>query len=119
MHVDFDDSICLFKRLAACTLLRRSSGRPIFAALVAGALGIGPAMAQDAPENDTAAEVRASTPAESSRNGKICRFEDVTGSRMRKRICHTPEQWVARERAAQAAVRELDGKSVAGSADDN
>ena len=46
------------------------------------------------------------------KNGKVCRSEDVTGSRMKKRVCYTPEQWEARERASKEMVRELDGKSI-------
>jgi len=49
------------------------------------------------------------------RNGKICQYEDVTGSRMRKRVCYTAARWEARERNAQALVRELESKSVSSS----
>jgi len=46
------------------------------------------------------------------RNGKICEYEDVTGSRMKKRVCMTPEQYEARQRAAREAVREMDAKPI-------
>ena len=44
---------------------------------------------------------------------RVCSYEDVTGSRMRKRVCRTAEQWEARERAAKGLARELDAKPVA------
>ena len=68
------------------------------------------AAVQDAPVQDDATEV-ASAP-KVNKNGKICKTEDVTGSRMPKRVCYTPEQWEARQRAGRDAVRELDARSV-------
>ena len=53
----------------------------------------------------------ASTPSV-GKKGKVCKTEDVTGSRMPKRVCHTPEQWEARGRAGREAVRELDARAV-------
>jgi hypothetical protein len=46
------------------------------------------------------------------KDGKICRSEEVTGSRMPKRVCLSAERWEARERAARELMRELDGKSI-------
>ena len=66
-------------------------------------------MAQEADETTPTVSADGARP---GKQEKICRFEDVTGSRMRKRICHTQEQWDARERAAEDLVRELDGKPV-------
>lgn len=74
-----------------------------------GALSVGQVMAQDSEEQAAVAEV---APAKPAKQAKVCRVEDVTGSRMRKRICRTPEQWEARERAAQQLTRELDARSV-------
>ena len=49
---------------------------------------------------------------QSEKTGKVCQYEEVTGSRMKKRLCYTPEQWAARERAAKEMTREMDGKPV-------
>lgn len=68
------------------------------------------AAVQSAPAHDGATDA-GSTP-NVGKKGKICRTEDVTGSRMPKRVCHTPEQWEARERAGREAVRELDARAV-------
>ncbi|WP_310151884.1 hypothetical protein [Luteimonas sp. 3794] len=120
MHVDSDDSIHLFKHSTICASWQRCGCHlTFFATLVAGLSFVGPAVAQDVQVSPENTNVQAAAPVPSSTSAKVCRFEDVTGSRMRKRVCHTPEQWDARERAAQAAVRELDGKSVAGSEDGN
>lgn len=47
-----------------------------------------------------------------SKNGKVCQSEDVIGSRMKKRVCLTPEQWEARERAGKELKREMDSKPM-------
>jgi len=49
---------------------------------------------------------------QAEKNGKVCQYEVVTGSRMKKRVCYTPEQWAARESAAKQLTREMDGKSI-------
>jgi len=72
-------------------------------------LAFAPAAAQETDGTTPVAQAESARP---NKDEKICRVEDVTGSRMRKRICHTQEQWDARERAAQNLVRELDGKPV-------
>ena len=72
-------------------------------------LSVGHVAAQEAPDPDP---LQMSAPAKASRNGKVCQLEGVTGSRMKKRVCYTPQQWEAREAAAKAMVRELDGKSI-------
>lgn len=82
-----------------------------------GVLAAGPALAQEgaatgAAEPATAEAAPAAKPGKEDRKGKVCRNEDVTGSRMPKRVCHTPEQWAARERAAKEAVREMDARPV-------
>ena len=83
-----------------------------------GLLSIGQVVAQEAgePASGQAAAAPAaeqtSPSAKPGKNGKVCKNEDVTGSRMKKRICQTPEQWEARERAAREMVRELDSKPV-------
>ncbi|TYT25694.1 hypothetical protein FZO89_05170 [Luteimonas viscosa] len=81
----------------------------LFAGAIIGLLSIGQAMAQEAVEP---ASTQASKPTKPGKNGKVCQLEDVTGSRMKKRVCYTPAQWEARESAAKAMVRELDGKSI-------
>lgn len=119
MHVDSDDSVPPFRHSTARAAWKRGVCRLTFVALVAGLSCVGSALAQEAQVREETTDVQAVASPPSGASAKVCRFEDVTGSRMRKRVCHTPEQWDARERAAQAAVRELDGKSVAGSAEDN
>lgn len=77
-------------------------------------LSSGQAAAQDA------AGLRSSQPTvaadtqrgQAGKNGKVCQYEVVTGSRMKKRVCYTPEQWAAREAAAQQLTREMDGKPL-------
>ncbi len=79
-------------------------------ALLAG----GQALAQEAA-TAPAAQPDAADAAQSAASGrgdKVCQYEDVTGSRMRKRVCYTPQQWEARERASREFVRELDGRSI-------
>ena len=88
----------------------RHFGHALVATAAMGLLSIGQAMAQEA---DTEA-AQAPATAVPGKNGKVCQYEDVTGSRMKKRVCHTPEQWAARERAARDMVRELDRKSPGG-----
>lgn len=100
---------------------RSSLLRPISAFV--GAAGViaclalaGEAAAQDAEDTD----VKTPEPVASgigSSGEKICRYEDVTGSRMRKRVCQTAEQWEARERASKSLARELDGRAVRGQSD--
>ena len=111
MHLNSDDSTRLSKLPLCRTPWRRGVRWLPLVALITGLLSLGQAVAQEAQET---AVVPSSMPTSSGRSAKVCRHEDVTGSRMRKRVCHTPEQWEARERAAKAAVRELDDKPVAG-----
>lgn len=66
---------------------------------------VGPTSAQPNVAADRQAEP-------SEKNGKVCQYEIVTGSRMKKRICYTPEQWAARELAAKALKREMDDKPI-------
>ena len=94
--------------------LRPHVGHALAVAAFVGLLSIGQAMAQRVGED--AAE--ASTTPVAGKNGKICQREEVTGSRMPKRVCLTPEQWAARERAAKDMVRELDRKSPGGPRED-
>ncbi|HRN62607.1 MAG TPA: hypothetical protein PLF73_09125 [Luteimonas sp.] len=83
----------------------------LFAVAAIGLLSIGQAAAQEADESDSA-QAAAPAGAKVGKNGKVCEYEVVTGSRMKKRVCHTPEQWEARERAAKQLTRELDRKPV-------
>lgn len=81
-----------------------------------GLLSVGQVAAQDAAGpasvEGAAPSAAETSPVKPGKNGKVCQYEDVTGSRMKKRICYTPEQWEARERAAKELVRELDAKPV-------
>ncbi|WP_149194827.1 hypothetical protein [Luteimonas suaedae] len=74
---------------------------------------MGQVFAQDAADLASVPAAEQTSPsARTGSNGKVCHYEVVTGSRMKKRVCHTPEQWEARERAARDLVREIDGKSL-------
>lgn len=90
--------------------LRRHISRALVVAAALGLLFVGQAMAQEA---ETDAAPAPATPGP-GKDGKVCQYEDVTGSRMKKRVCDTPERWAARERAAKDMVRELDRKSPGG-----
>lgn len=81
--------------------------RHLLLAMVAiGLLSIGQAVAEEGKE-------AVSEPAKPGKDGKVCEYQAVTGSRMKKRICHTPEQWEARQRAAKQVTRELDNRPIA------
>ncbi|MDC7806251.1 hypothetical protein PQS31_05365 [Luteimonas sp BLCC-B24] len=67
-----------------------------------------------AQESAGDASEESANPVETQRGEKICQYEDITGSRMRKRVCFTQERWDAREMAAKNLVRDLDAKPVAG-----
>jgi len=87
--------------------------------LVGSLLSIGQVGAQDAAQGAVqdveASSLAPSLPPDAQiRNGKVCQYEDVTGSRMRRRVCHTPERWKARERGSKALVRELDSRPIKG-----
>jgi hypothetical protein len=42
-----------------------------------------------------------------NKDGKVCRTESVTNTRLKtKKVCLTPEEWMAREEAAKDAFRE-------------
>lgn len=45
-------------------------------------------------------------------NAKECRYEEVMGSRFKKRTCRTHEQWQQAQADAQRYVSEKDRKSV-------
>lgn len=96
---------------AASSSLSRTSVRAAclrWSFLAAGLLCMGAVTAQEG----TAEDAPARPAPQPDKNGKICQYEDVTGSRMKKRICMTPEQYEARQRAAREAVRELDARSI-------
>lgn len=106
----------LSSEVPAVVQVRLSGPRCLALALL---LSIGQAGAQEAAQGAVQeVEESASTSSPLSdvqiRNGKVCQYEDVTGSRMRRRVCHTPEQWEARERAAKTIARELDSRPVRG-----
>lgn len=109
MHPSFPGSIRLFQGPSAAARWQRHGRQMLFAAAAVGMLSIGQAVAEEA---DEPAPARASETVTPGKNGKVCKLEDVTGSRMRKRVCHTPENWEAREKAAKELVRELDARPV-------
>ncbi len=100
----------------ACEPWRGRTRHLLFATLGASLLSIGQVTAQEARE--TAPAEPATPPAgqtastKPGRNGRICQFEEVTGSRMKKRVCHTPEQWEARERMSRDLVRDMDRRAI-------
>jgi len=96
--------------LSAARTRARRSCHLMVALAVSGLLSTGQVVAQEAQEP---ASAEASGSPTKDRKGKICQYEEVTGSRMKKRVCHPPEQWEAREKAAKDMVRELDAKPVA------
>lgn len=110
MGVDHVGSIRLHCASGTGAWRRPHIGHALVVAAAMTLSSIGPAIAQEA---ETDASQAPALPAP-GRNGKVCQYEDVTGSRMKKRVCHTPEQWEARERSAKEAVRELDRKSPEG-----
>ncbi len=55
------------------------------------------------PKTDTAAASK-SAPAQPKME---CRTQEITGSRMGKRICATPEQWAQADEAAAEAIRQM------------
>lgn len=79
------------------------------------ALVTGPAAAQQAPQQTQQQAMQIDSDAATAKpapDGKVCEYEKVTGSRMKKRVCYTPEQWGARQQAAKDAKREMDARPV-------
>lgn len=115
MHIYFVGSIRRSNAPASHSPWQWSIHHPLFAIVtVIGFLTIGQAVAQEA-EEPTSAQAETTVAQQAvvtGRNGRVCRYEDVTGSRMKRRICYTPKRWEARERAAQELVRELDAKPI-------
>ena len=70
---------------------------------------------QQAPQLSSGAGTSTSKQDSSS---KVCEYEKVTGSRMKKRVCYTSEQWKARQQAAKDTAREIDRKPVGVDDDD-
>lgn len=97
---------------SAIRLRRRVSDFMLFALLMMASTFTAQSVSAQEPAEDTSEE--SSTPIASQRGEKVCRYEDVTGSRMRKRVCFTQDRWDAREMAAKTLARELDAKPVAG-----
>lgn len=100
-------------RSVSVSLRRLRNASVLPAALAAYLCAAGPVVAQESEGSSGAAEttVPSDAPAGSE---KICRYEEVTGSRMRKRVCQTAERWEARERTSKNLMRELDGRPVKG-----
>ena len=90
--------------------LRSSFRCSALVAGVVGSLSIGSALARQSAE-----AARASPPeaAGQDRHAKVCEYELVTGSRMRKRVCMTQEQRDARMNAGREVTRELERKEIA------
>jgi len=95
------------RRGFAASLLSRK--QLSLAMLAAGLLALGQAVASDPAATDASAAP--ATP-KTGKSGKVRTYEVVTGSRLKKRVCLTPEQWAARERAAKELGRELDARPV-------
>lgn len=96
---------------------RQRTRRLLIATAGIALLWAGSVVAQEAADEAPADVVlptagQTSSSAKPGKNGKVCEYEVVTGSRMRKRICHTPEQWEARQRAGKELTRELEGTSI-------
>lgn len=99
MQVHSIDTEYMHKTVSAPASGLRQACRLAFAVVVFGLMSVGPAVAQEASETATP-----------NKSGKICKQEVVTGSRMKKKVCHTPEQWAAREQAGKDLTRDLDKK---------
>ena len=90
----------------------------LLAALLLGLLPVGPALAQaaDKPPADEPAETAQANATQGKSAGteqrKICRYETTIGTRMRKKVCQTPEQWEARQQAGKNLRREMDDKPI-------
>lgn len=86
------------------------------AALAVSLLPFGVVVAQEPTPDATQAAAPVADPVATGvrRSEKVCAFEDVTGSRMKRRVCYTPEQREARERAGREMTRGLDARPVAG-----
>lgn len=88
--------------------------RPLFAFAIIVLLPSGQAVARNdaglvSAQPAVAADRQTGQP---EKTGKVCQYEDVTGSRMKKRLCYTPEQWAERERVAKELKREMDDKPI-------
>ena len=90
--------------------LRSPAGRAALVAGVVVSLSIGPALARQSAEAAVASPPEA---AGQDRHAKVCEYELVTGSRMRKRVCMTQEQRDERMNAGREAARELERKEIA------
>ncbi|MDH5822824.1 hypothetical protein QFW77_07425 [Luteimonas sp. RD2P54] len=113
MPVDSAYSIYLSPARSANKPGRGRHPHLLLAMVTVGLLAVGQSAAQEGSEPAVAPEAaQAPLPATPDRGGKVCHYEEVTGSRMRKRICYTPEQREARERAARDMVREMDSKGI-------
>ena len=114
MRVYFSGSSIWSGVPAAAVPWSRYSRRLLLALGAVAVLSSGQAVAQDAAGLTSALPtVAAGTQTgQADKNGKVCQYEVVTGSRMKKRVCYTPEQWAARESAAKQLTREMDGKSI-------
>lgn len=108
MQSRFVDAVRL-SNVRAAHAPRRRIRHLLFAVVVTGLLSVGQVSAQD---TEGSASDPASTPAAPNRHGKVCEYEVVTGSRMKKRVCYTPEQWAARERAGKELTRELNDRAI-------
>lgn len=110
MRIDSVGVACLISFPAASkaqVVIRRLS-----LAVLVGALScVGQVAAQ---EVEASAAPQPSTPVTTGREDKVCHYEDVTGSRMKRRVCHTQERWEAQERAGKTLMRELDNRPVRG-----
>ncbi|MBD9367252.1 hypothetical protein [Xanthomonas sp. XNM01] len=81
-------------------------------------LAIAPVSAQSSGQqpaptvSDAAAVEPAAEAPKEDGNEKVCKATEVTGSRFRKRVCHTREQWREIELATERQMREFDRQPV-------
>lgn len=72
-----------------------------------------PTDAQPVPvEEAQASDQEAAGAAKEDGREKVCRATEVTGSRFKKRVCHTREQWREIELATERQMREFDRQPV-------
>lgn len=112
MRVESAVSVAALGVFSEIRTRRRMFDFMMFALLTAGSIFA--AQSASAQEAAGDASEESPNPVDVRPGEKICQYEDVTGSRMRKRVCFTQERWEAREMAAKNLVRDLDAKPVAG-----
>lgn len=62
-------------------------------------------LASAAPESNTTTDQTTTAPAKPEKARKVCRNDDNTGSRLRKKTCKTQEQWNNQQTDIRGDVR--------------